>query len=142
MKALTIAMLAWLAGTWSFEKDGREVTEHWLSPAGGAMLGASLTVAGEKMVEYEFLVIRQGANGDIFYVAKPSGQAEASFKLIRVTEKEAVFENRRHDFPQRISYTLQDDGDLLAAIEGVKNGETRRVEFPYRRVKESAGVVE
>ena len=54
---------------------------------------------------------------------------------MRVSEREAVFENPQHDFPQRISYELKGDGTLLAAIEGTKNGKTRRVEFPYRPVK-------
>jgi hypothetical protein len=97
------------------------------------MLGMSRTVANEKTVEYEFIVLRQDANGDIFYVAKPSGQPEASFKLTRGSATEAVFENPEHDFPQRISYKLNPDGTLLAAIDGTKAGKIRRVEFPYKR---------
>jgi hypothetical protein len=131
----TIAALSWLAGTWSFERNGRVVTERWTPPAGGVMLGTSHTVANEKTVEYEFVVLRADANGDIFYVAKPSRQPEAAFKLARLTEREAVFENPEHDYPQRISYALKDDGTLLAAIEGTKAGKSRRVEFPYRPVK-------
>jgi hypothetical protein len=127
--------LSWLAGTWSFERNGRAVTERWTAPAGGMMLGTSQTVANDKTVDYEFIVLRVDANGDLLYVAKPSRQPEASFKLVRVTDREIVFENPQHDFPQKISYTLKDDGTLLAAIEGTKNAKTRRVEFPYRPVK-------
>jgi hypothetical protein len=129
----SIKTLSWLAGDWSLEKNGRVVTEIWMPPAGGTMLGMSRTVANEKTVEYEFIVLRQDANGEIFYVAKPSGQPEASFKLTRGTATEAVFENPEHDFPQRISYKLNPDGTLLAAIEGTKAEKTRRVEFPYKR---------
>ena len=129
----TIDSLAWLAGTWSFERNGRVVTEQWMKPAGGTMLGMSHTVANGKTVEYEFIVIRADAAGDLCYVAKPSGQPEASFKLVRVTAREAVFENPAHDYPQQVSYTLQDDGTLLAAIDGARNGKARRVEFPYRK---------
>jgi hypothetical protein len=131
----TVAALSWLGGTWIYEKEGRTVTERWTSPAGGMMLGTSHTIAKEKTIEYEFVVIRADADGDVFYVAKPSGQLEAAFKLIRVTPHEAVFENTEHDFPQRILYTLKDSETLLAAIEGVKGGKSRRIEFPYRRAK-------
>ena len=131
----TVASLAWLTGTWSFERNGRVVTERWAAPAGGVMLGTSHTVAQEKTIEYEFVVIRADERGDIFYVAKPSGQREASFKLVRLAAREAVFENPEHDFPQRISYVLKEDGMLLASIDGAKNGKSRRVEFPYRPVK-------
>lgn len=132
---ITIDALAWLTGTWSFERNGRVVTERWTPPAGGVMLGTSHTVAKEKTVEYEFVIIRPDENGDLCYVASPSGQPGASFKLARRGEREVVFENKAHDFPRRISYALQADGTLLAAIEGEKNGKSRRVEFPYRRVK-------
>lgn len=129
----SINRLSWLAGNWSLEKNGRVVTEIWMPPAGGTMLGMSRTVANENTVEYEFIVLRQDASGDIFYVAKPSGQPEASFKVTRATDTEVVFENPEHDFPQRISYKLNPDGTLLAAIDGTKGGKTRRVEFPYKR---------
>ena len=133
---VSLTMLAWLTGTWSFEKDGRKVTEHWLAPAADMMLGVSHTVANGKTVEHEFISIRQDANGDTFFVARPSGQPEASFKLVHVGEKSVVFENPGHDFPQKITYGLQPDGSLLATIEGTKEGKTRRVEFPYQRVKQ------
>jgi hypothetical protein len=129
----TLQTLAWIAGHWSLERNGRTGTEVWMPPDGGTMVGMSRTVAQGRTVEYEFLLLRQDAAGDIFYVAKPSRQPEASFKLIRATATETIFENPQHDFPQRISYTLKPDGTLLAAIEGQKDGKTRRVEFLFKK---------
>ncbi len=131
----TLATIAWLAGSWSFERNGRVVEEQWLAPAGGTMLGMSRTVANGKTIDYEFVVLRAEASGDIVYTAKPAKQPEASFQLKRASDTEVVFENLEHDFPQRILYTLQPDGSLLAAIEGTQDGKGRRVLFPYRRVK-------
>ena len=82
--------------------------------------------------EFEFLQIRQEGD-DVFYVAKPSGQAEASFKLVRHSDREAVFENPTHDFAQRIIYKLQPDRSLLARIEGKTNGAERGIDFPMKR---------
>lgn len=129
-----VAELAWLAGTWSFERNGRVVTERWTAPSGGMMLGTSQTVAGGRTLDYEFVVLRTDKEGRVVYVAKPSRQPEATFTLVKLTEREVVFENPAHDFPQRISYALKADGTLLAAIEGTKDGKMRRVEFPYRAV--------
>jgi len=131
----TLATLSWLAGSWISDMNGRQHTEQWMTPGGGTMLGMGRTVAGGKTVEYEFLLLLEEANGEINYVAKPSGQPEASFKLIRANATEAVFENPKHDFPQQISYTLRSDGKLTATVEGTENGSTRRVEFLYQRVK-------
>jgi len=100
------------------------------------MIGVSRTVSNGKTTEYEFLLIREGANG-LEYVAKPSGQAEATFTAARASASEVVFENPAHDFPQRIIYRKEGDA-LKAAIEGSMNGQTRRVEFPYIKAR-SAG---
>ena len=100
----TINDLSWLAGCWEANLRGREVNEQWMKPAGGIMLGMARTVSQGKAAEFEFTQIREDKDGAIYYVAKPSGQPEASFKLIKLQNKEAVFENPQHDFPQRIRY--------------------------------------
>jgi hypothetical protein len=126
--------LAWLAGTWSFEARGRVVTEQWMAPAGGTMLGMSRTVSGDRTIAHEFVLLREDPNGDIHYEARPSGQAPASFKLVHLADAEVIFENPAHDFPQRIIYRRTEGGGLMAAIEGMRNGEPRRIEFHYQRV--------
>jgi len=131
-----INQLAWLAGHWRMEKGGRVVDEQWMAPAAGVMLGMSRTIARGKVVEHEFIQIREGPGGALYFIALPSGQKEAAFQVVSLSATEAVFENPQHDFPQRISYRLQSDGSLLAAIEGPgRDGQTRRVEFPYKRIQ-------
>jgi hypothetical protein len=130
----SIAWLSWMNGAWAFERNGRETFENWIV-SGDTMIGVSRTVVKGKTVEHEFLLIRPDENGNLYYIAKPSGQAETAFRLVRAPRGEAVFENLQHDFPQRIRYTLKTDGTMLAVIEGTKDGKTRRVEFPYRRQK-------
>ncbi len=127
----TSADFGFLTGCWSLERSGRIVEEHWLAPAGGMMLGLSRTVAGAKTVEFEFLQIRESVDG-FAYVAKPSNQPEASFALISRDASSVVFENRSHDFPQRISYRRSGDS-LHARIEGTVNGKSRAVDYPYTR---------
>jgi hypothetical protein len=131
----TVASAAWLAGCWSGENRGQEFTEQWMKPAGEAMLGMSRTVAKNKLADYEFLQIRQQDDGEVYYIAKPSRQPEAAFKLIKAGPQELIFENLQHDFPQRIIYRLAGDGSLVARIEGTKNGQSRGVDFPMKRVK-------
>lgn len=127
----TIKDVAWIAGCWDSMRNGRHVTEQWMAPEGGTMMGVSRTTAGEKTTEWEFLIIRQGAQG-LDYVAKPSRQPEATFTAARASANEVVFENPAHDFPKRIIYRR--DGDALtASIEGPMNGQHRRIDFPYKK---------
>ena len=134
--ATAINQLAWLAGHWRMEKAGRVVDEHWMAPAGGVMLGMARTVAKGKVVEHEFTQIREGPGGALFYIAMPAGRKETAFQILTLTDTEAVFENPQHDFPQRVIYARQPDGSLLAAIEGPgKDGQVKRIEYPFRRVQ-------
>lgn len=130
----TVQSLAWLSGCWERTQGKRYVEEHWTKAAGGALLGLSRTLNDGRMTEFEFLRIHE-KDGEIFYTAKPSRQPEASFKLISLKEREAVFENPTHDFPQRIIYRRTSDQALVARIEGAMNGQQRGVDFPYTRAK-------
>ncbi|HKS53933.1 MAG TPA: DUF6265 family protein [Steroidobacteraceae bacterium] len=131
----TLQDFAWLAGHWRIEQAGGQVDEHWMAPAGGLMMGMARNIQDGKVREYEFTLLRQEANGDIFYVASPSKQTQTEFKLTSLKGGEAIFENPEHDFPKKIVYARQPDGSLLAAIEGPgRDGKPRRVEYPFKRV--------
>ena len=124
--------VAWLTGCWEYSSGSRTVEEHWLAPRGKTMMNAGRTVQGDKLVEFETVIIRE-QDGRLVYEAHPSGQPSAAFPSLRIGDREVVFQNLQHDFPQRVGYKR--DGDsLLAWIEGPRNGQTRRIEFPYRRV--------
>ncbi len=132
--AASISVAGWLAGSWRMERNGRVVDEQWMAPAGGVMLGMSRTLAKGKVAEFEFVQIREGPEGGLFYIAQPSRQKEATFKLVAHSDGEIVFENREYDFPQVIGYRLNADGSLLAWIEGPRSdGTTRRIEYAYQR---------
>lgn len=131
----TLNDLFWLAGCWEANLRGREVNEQWMKPGGGIMLGMARTVSQGKAAEFEFTQIREDKDGSIYYVAKPSGQAETSFKLVKLQNKEAVFENPQHDFPQRIIYRMQPAGSLFARVEATVKGQLRGIDYPYKRAK-------
>ncbi len=130
----TLDKLSWIAGCWRNEFPSVTIEEQWMQPRGKSMMGMSRTTKGERTVAHEF--IRIVMKGDsVLYIANPSGQKQTSFLLVKCEEYEAVFENPDHDFPQRIIYRRNEDGSLMAAIEGIQKGKTRREEFPMHRVQ-------
>ncbi len=129
----TAADFDWLAGCWERGGENWSGVEQWMKPDGGAMFGMSRTVVNGKLREFEFLQIREGKNGELFYVAMPSGQKETRFQLVEMTAERAVFENKAHDFPQRIIYNKPKDGVLVATIEGNSGGENKSIDFTMRR---------
>lgn len=122
-----VTKLSWMAGSWTGTRGRATIEEHWTQPNGNAMLAVSKTVAGGKMVEFEFikLVVKDGA---IVYAPQPNGRPPTDFKLTSATDTEAVFENPAHDFPKLIRYVRNGD-DLTASIEG--NG--KKIEFKFKR---------
>ena len=96
------------------------------------MIGMGRTVVRGKTVETESLRIEETSTG-VDYVARPAGASETRFKLVRASEREAVFENPAHDFPKRILYRLEADGALSARIEGDGTEKEKPLEFRYQR---------
>ena len=126
--------LSWMSGCWMQTRPDGFVEEHWMKPAGGALLGMSRTVKGNRTTEWEFLRIAD-EGGRLAYVARPSGQAENVFPLKTLSETEVVFEDPKHDFPQRIVYRRNADGSITARVEGEMGGKVKGVDFPYQRCR-------
>lgn len=129
-----IAKLVWLAGCWKSETAEPGSGEQWTPLAGGTMLGTSRTVKQGRTVAFEFMELRHLPDGQLTFIAHPSGQLTTTFPLLRISGTEAVFENPQHDFPQRVAYAREGESRLRARIEGVRNGKLRVVEFPMSRV--------
>ena len=114
--------LGWMAGHWRGTVDGVEYEEVWLAPSGRLMLGMHREVTAAKPAWFEFLRIEERSDG-IFYVAMPGGNPPTDFKMKIVSATRVEFENRQHDFPQRIVYRL-DGPRLCAEVSGPgKSGE-------------------
>lgn len=114
--APSIDELAWMSGHWSATIDGVEMEELWSAPKGGMLLGIHRDVRANGKASFEFFRIAETKEG-IVYFAQPGGRAATPFTLVESSEGRAVFANPRHDFPQRLIYTLR-DGRLCARVEG------------------------
>lgn len=115
-----VADLAWLAGNWAGTVGDLEMEETWLEPKGGALLGLHRDVragAERAMVSFEYMRIAETAGGIVFY-GSPGGKPPTPFALVESGERQAVFANPDHDYPQRIAYWLDQAGALHARIEG------------------------
>ena len=136
-----ITQLHWLVGRWQSVSEATRqgtttvrVNEDWRL-VGDVMSSMGVTLLGDSLVDAESVYIRE-MGSVLVYEAHPMGQKSAVFHSIKIAEKSIVFENRGHDFPQRVAYELVNDDSLLAWIEGPgKDGKTKRIQFPYRRVK-------
>jgi hypothetical protein len=125
--------LAWMEGHWLSAQGGVEMEELWTSPSGGALIGMHKDVKGAHMTSFEFLRVDSTPEGGLAYFASPRSAPVTSFALIELGEKRAVFENRAHDFPQRILYWMAAPGELHARIEGTMKGSLASEEWTFTK---------
>lgn len=125
----TIDDVSWLAGFWKARLGHASLEECWTPAAGGAMLGLSRTVAGNKMVVFEFMQIIEH-HGGLVYLSQTNGRAPATeFTLTRLNASGALFENRFEAVPTTIKYSLEPDGSLTAVIADLAGLKPQRVHF-------------
>jgi|GEM_PF-127635 len=128
----TVDSLAWMAGHWSGEAEGRVTEEVWMEPAGGIMPGLNRSFAPRGKASFENLRIVQSRKS-IAYIANPGGSGETEFMLKESGEQSVTFENPNHDFPQKIIYR-RDGNTLTARIEGTIGGQLQSMEWKWQRV--------
>jgi len=109
--------MAWLAGTWQRTDlpAGRSGYERWVRDGAQGFTGVGVSKRGDKTAFEEKLriVVKDGA---VYYVADvPQNPQPVYFKLTEWSETGFAFENKAHDFPQRIAYR-KEGNRLLARI--------------------------
>ena len=136
-KPAKLTDLGWLAGCWESSKpdNGYLMSEQWMKPEGGMMIGMGRTVRSGKAADWEFMRIEQGGDGLTFFAKPRANKEETAFKMVRMSESEVVFEDPTHDFPQRVTYRLTKTGSLAPSIEGTINGKLKTIDFPMQRVE-------
>ncbi|MBK9216333.1 MAG: hypothetical protein IPM59_12225 [Chloracidobacterium sp.] len=127
---------AGMSGCWERRDDAKKllISEQWMAVEGTSIIGMSRTVKNGKTTDWEFMRIEERTDG-IYFVAKPKANpTETDFRLISTGAAEFIFENKAHDFPQRVIYKAV--GDKLAArIEGTIQGKSKGIDFPLTRGK-------
>lgn len=131
--ARSVDRMAWLAGCWEGTlSNGATYEEAWLTPRGGTLIGMARMVRDDQTQSFEFMRIVDD-DGTLVFIAHPSAQEPTEFHAVGITSVAATFENPDHDFPQRVLYRLNQPDELLARVEGDRDGELRGLEFPMRR---------
>lgn len=125
--------LDWMAGYWLSCEGGREVAESWSDRRGGIMLGTNITFGRQASGWEQMRIEAVSAQPDgLSFFAQPRGAERATgFRLVRWSEREAVFENPQNDFPQRVIYRREGER-LTGRIEGSTTQGVQSMEWRFR----------
>ena len=127
----------WLIGKWQNNSPQGNATEVWEQKNDSTFVGKSCFVVGKDTVSSESLRLEQNGK-ELFYiptVSNQNNQQPVKFVLTSSTPKQLIFENPKHDFPQKITYTQITNDSLMAEISGMLDGKQNVQNFPMSRVK-------
>jgi hypothetical protein len=126
-----------LTGLWKMDGKRGALYEEWQVSGDNQLKGRSYKINNNDTLVLENVVISLQRDA-IFYtpvVRNQNDQQPVPFKLISYDNKRYVFENKEHDYPQRVIYELVSANELRARIEGSRNGKESGSDFNYSRVK-------
>jgi len=126
-----------ILGTWKMETRRGPMFEQWTSVNNEKFQGKSFRLNNQDTLVMERIELSI-SGGSIVYSPIATGQNDGKaveFKLISNTGNRFVFENKEHDYPQRIIYHFKSKDTLNARIEGTKDGKEMGSNFPYVRLR-------
>ena len=129
-----LTQLSWMLGKWQMQTNGGAIIEEWAKSSDSLWQGVSYAVSHYGDTQFAENIKLNYVNDQLVYLPTVSDQnenKEVSFAEKSFSDSLVVFENMDHDFPQRIIYKKISDTSILAAIEGIQNGQSRREEFAY-----------
>ena len=129
-----IKQMSCLNGVWDVSVDEGKMQEYWMTN-GDELVGTCVLTSEKDTLFFEQMLIHQIGNKWFYSTSFVSnGQFyKTDFSLKKANHKRMVFENRKHDFPQLISYYFYSSDSMVAKIGGVEKDTVRFELFPMKK---------
>lgn len=131
----------WMLGSWSHsdEKNGVDFHEHWNKASANSFTGTGVAVDFNGDTLFKETLKLELIDGVPYYVATvPKNPGPVLFRLVESSKQLAIFENKEHDFPQRIRYELDASNSLQVRLDGVEAGKPKVQRLKFARVSDAA----
>ena len=112
----------WLLGNWEYSDSIGKLTENWKMEDDSTFVGNSYFVLDNKKdtIHTESMQLQE-AKEHLIYLATVKGQNNEDSVPFQLTINEdslLVFENPKHDYPQKIQYELLRNSGIKASVFG------------------------
>jgi hypothetical protein len=127
----------WLLGQWEAQSEGGSLTETWKKINDSTYNGQSYFIKGKDTIHIETVLLQQ-VEDQLSYTTTIKGENDdqpVPFILTDRDETQLVFENLKHDYPQKISYTQISKDSLLTEISGIQSGKPSSEKYIMLRTK-------
>ncbi|KQB37675.1 DUF6265 family protein [Flavobacterium aquidurense] len=126
-----IKIADWLIGNWENKSTDGALSENWIKLNDSTFSAASYFIKGKDTLHFENIVLAQKGE-TLTYFATVKGQNDdkpVAFNSTLESDKQLVFENPKHDYPQKITYTKGGNNTLTAEISGKLDGKVTTEKF-------------
>ncbi len=127
----TLSVVDGLLGRWMQAGDRSKVVESWWRVSELSFEGRGEVLAADGVLKSGEDLRLVAMGGSVFYLAKVAhNELPVAFRLTQCDAQTWVFENAAHDFPKRIEYRLDAEGQRLTAhvSDGAEKGFSLRFE--------------
>jgi hypothetical protein len=127
----------WLLGKWENKVDEGVLSENWKRLNDSTFQAESFFIKDKDTLHFETIHLQQKGE-ELFYNATVKGQNNdkpVTFNMTSETDKKLVFENPKHDYPQKITYTLINKDSLVAEISGIQQGKPSSEKFGIKKTE-------
>ncbi|TDE42231.1 hypothetical protein E0I26_13850 [Flavobacterium rhamnosiphilum] len=132
-----IKAASWLLGNWENKSADGNLTENWKKVNDSTFEAQSYYIKEKDTLHFESITLQQKGE-ELTYTATVQGQNNdkpVAFKLTTATDKQVAFENLKHDYPQKISYSQITPDSLVAKISGIQQGKPSSESFSMKKIK-------
>lgn len=127
----------WLLGSWRNTTARMDAQEHWKKVDATVYEAESFILVQNDTVFHEHVDLVKTSKGWDYIVSVRGQNKEkpVSFSSTYIGKDSLVFENSKHDFPNRIVYKKITADSLVATIFGTQNGKATSEIFPFKKIK-------
>ncbi|WP_297513618.1 DUF6265 family protein [Flavobacterium sp.] len=127
----------WLLGSWHNTTTSMDAQEHWKKMEATVFEAESFILVQKDTVFYEHVDLKKTSKGWDYIVSVRDQNKEkpVCFSSTYIGTDSLVFENSKHDFPNRIVYKKIKADSLVATIFGMQNGKATSEIFPFKKMK-------
>lgn len=126
----------WFLGRWENNSSEGNLSECWKKLNDSTFFGESYFVIENDTVFAETIQLEE-RNGQLSYIVTVPNQNKekpVSFKLTENSKNTLIFENSKHDYPNKIIYNQIGTDSLVAEISGMKDGKLKNEFFKMKKV--------
>ena len=129
--------LSAIVGSWKMQRSGGDLYETWHRVSPIEFSGISYKIENGDTIKLETVRLYL-SNRRVIYAPVAFGEndeKEVLFDLKSIEGKKFIFENPKHDFPQRIGYAFLPADSLHAYIEGTIDSKARHIDYKYSKLR-------